>query len=185
MKILEGEIGLRDDTRVAEQARPALEVEAFEERAEGLVDRQDGLAQRCLDLAERIEKLPEGAQLFAKEIKLLSNVAAVMQDAQAILATPDTGAPAIAAETEAIEMLLASKRINPKGGGGGGSNPGGGGGGTTSDAALALVGKGVNSRENRKPRIVSDATGQTKSKLPEEFRAGLDQYFNRVSEAAQ
>ena len=51
-----------------------------------------------------------------------------MDEATEILARPETGSPAIAAETEAIELLLQSKRINPKGGGGGGSNPGGGGG---------------------------------------------------------
>ncbi len=185
MKILEGEIALRDDTRVAEQARSALAEEEFHERAEKLAERQGSLKQRSKDLAVRIEKLPEGAQLFAKEIGLLTAVARVMDDAASVLAQPDTGAPAIAAETEAIEMLLASKRINPSGGGGGGSTPGGGGGGTTSDAALALVGKGVNPREKRKTRVVADATGQTESTLPEEFRDGLDQYFNRMSESTQ
>ena len=54
-----------------------------------------------------------------------------MSDATEILARPETGGPAIAAETEAIELLLQSQRINPKGGGGGGSTPGGGGTGTT------------------------------------------------------
>ena len=40
-----------------------------------------------------------------------------------ILARPETGGPAIAAETEAIELLLKSNRINPNGGGGGGRRP--------------------------------------------------------------
>ena len=62
-----------------------------------------------------------------------------MDEATEILADPRP-APAIAAETEAIELLLQSKRINPTGGGGGGSSPGGGGQGTTNDSALALVG---------------------------------------------
>ncbi len=42
-----------------------------------------------------------------------------MLEASVILEAPETGPTAIAAETEAIELLLQSKRINPKGGGGG------------------------------------------------------------------
>ena len=72
---------------------------------------------------ERIRELPDGEAEFGKEIALLRQVSDVMDDAAGILATPETGAPAIAAETEAIELLLKSKRINPKGGGGGGADP--------------------------------------------------------------
>jgi hypothetical protein len=77
-------------------------------------------------------------------------------------------------------LLLQSKRINPKGGGGGGSDPGGGGEGTTVDSAIALLGSGTNEREVRTQQRVSQATGQTTSPLPEEFRSGLDEYFNRL-----
>src|SRR4029077_20701383 len=62
----------------------------------------------------------------------------VRGEATRILARPETGSRAIGAETEAIELLLQSKRFNP-GGGGGGANPGGGGGGTTNDSALTLL----------------------------------------------
>ena len=103
-----------------------------------------------------------------------------MDEATGILATPETGTTAIACETEAIELLLASKRINPKGGGGGGSSPGGGGGGTTTDSAMALIGKGLNLKEVREDHGVSQSTGDTGPTLPEEFRAGLDEYFNRL-----
>jgi len=72
-----------------------------------------------------------------------------------------------------------SKRINPKGGGGGGADPGGGGGGTTTDSALSLVGKGANEKEVRETPGAAQATGETGAILPEEFRAGLDTYFNR------
>ena len=103
-----------------------------------------------------------------------------MLEASVILETPETGPTAIAAETEAIELLLQSKRINPKGGGGGGSSPGGGGKGSTKDSALALIGKGLNQKEIREDRGVSQATGESGPVLPEEFRAGLDEYFNRL-----
>ena len=103
-----------------------------------------------------------------------------MEDATDILAKPETGAPAIAAETDAIELLLRSRRINPKGGGGGGSSPGGGGRGTTNDSALALIGNGLNQKEIREDHGISQATGDSGPALPEEFRTGLDQYFNKL-----
>lgn len=84
-------------------------------------------------------------------------------------------------QTEAIELLLSSKRINPKSkGGGGGANPGGGGSGDTTDAAIAMVGPGVNEKETRQDHGVEQATGTSGSNLPEEFRYGLDQYFERI-----
>ena len=118
------------------------------------------------------------------EIGLLAKVSSVMQEAAKILAQPDTGSPAIAAETEAIELLLQSKRINPKGGGGGGSTPGGGGHGKTLDSALALFGGGVNEKEVREDRGISQSSGESGASLPEEFRAGLDEYFNRLERNA-
>jgi len=180
MKILEGEIELREDTRITEQAKPAVAGEEHGKQAAQLSENQNKLQERTADLIPRIRALPEGASLFAKEIALLSKVSDVMKDARSILAEPNTGSPAIAAETEAIELLLQSKRINPKGGGGGGASPGGGGGGDTADSAIALLGKGINQREVRVQKDVQHATGESTSTLPEEFRAGLDEYFNRI-----
>jgi hypothetical protein len=181
LQILEGEVNLREETRVAEQARPALAAEEHQRQAAKLSETQDALRVRTDDVTQRIRELPDGEQEFGKEIQLLTLVSQVMNEATEILARPDTGAPAIAAETEAIELLLQSKRINPKGGGGGGgATPGGGGGGTTQDSALSLVGGGVNDKEVREDRGISQATGQSGPALPEEFRAGLDEYFNRL-----
>ena len=181
LQILEGEVNLREETRVAEQARPGQVAEEHKTEATRLSQSQDALKVRVDHVIERIRDLPDGEAQFGKEIQLLTLVAQVMNEATEILARPDTGAPAIAAETEAIELLLQSKRINPKGGGGGGgATPGGGGGGTTQDSALALVGGGVNDKEVREDRGISQATGQSGPALPEEFRAGLDEYFNRL-----
>jgi hypothetical protein len=110
----------------------------------------------------------------------MAAVDGVMGEAVELLAQPNTGDQAVAAETEAIELLLQSKRINPKSGGGGGSAPGGGGGGLTSDSALALLGSGVNQKEVREDRAIQQTTGETGTVLPEEFRSGLDEYFNRL-----
>ncbi|WP_165219869.1 hypothetical protein [Aquisphaera insulae] len=180
LQVLEGEINLREDTRVAEQARPALKAEEFRKRGAGLSTNQGGLRERIDKVVVRIGELPNGLQEFKKEIGLLNAVSEVMQDATEILAQPDTGSPAIAAETEAIELLLQSKRINPKGGGGGGATPGGGGTGKTVDSAMALLGSGVNQKELREDHGISQATGESGPVLPEEYRAGLDEYFNKL-----
>ena len=178
--ILEGEVNLREETRVAEQARPALEKADHARQATKLSDSQEGYRDRVAKVITRIRDLRDGEKAFAYEIDLLGKVEDVMVDAVAILAKPETGKPAIAAETEAIELLLKSKRINPNGGGGGGSAPGGGGGGTTNDSALALLGQGANEKEVREDHGVAQATGESGQSLPEEFRAGLDEYFNRL-----
>jgi hypothetical protein len=108
-----------------------------------------------------------------------------MQEAAGILGTPETGAPAVAAETEAIELLLKSKRINPKGGGGGGSTPGGGGTGDTQDSALALLGAGLNPQEVRQNREPEQAVGKAGTTLPAEYRSGLNRYFNELERGGQ
>jgi len=180
LQILEGEVNLREETRVAEQARAALAAPDHLKQATKLSTTQQELQVRVEKVTQRISELPEGEKEFAKEIGLLNQVANVMQEATEILAQAETGSPAIAAETEAIELLLQSRRINPKGGGGGGDSPGGGGGGTTTDSALALLGSGANDKEQREEHGVSQTTGESGPKLPEEFRAGLDEYFNRL-----
>lgn len=180
LQILEAEVNLREATRVAEQARPALEQDDYIVRAEELSDSQDGLRERVDDVVARITELPAAASSFEKELQLLSAVSQVMNEATDILSQPETGKPAVAAETEAIELLLQSKRINPKGGGGSGSTPGGGGSGTTTDSALALVGSGSNDKEVKENRGVSQATGESGREFPEEFKSGLDEFFNRL-----
>jgi hypothetical protein len=180
LQILEGEINLREETHVAEQAKSAVEAEKHATESKRLGTTQETLDGRVEKVVERIRQLPDGEAEFAKEIALLTQVSVVMKDAAGILASADTGPPAIAAETEAIELLLQSKRVNPKAGGGGGANPGGGGGGTTQDSALALLGAGLNPKEVREDKGTEQAVGETGQAWPEEYRAGLDQYFSRL-----
>jgi hypothetical protein len=184
LQILEGEVNLREETRVSEQAKPAVDADKHAAEARRLGDTQQSLDSRVVKVVERIRQLPDAEAEFAKEIALLGQVSSVMKDAARILASPDTGPQAIAAETEAIELLLQSKRINPKGGGGGGSSPGGGGGGSTQDSALALLGAGLNSKEVRENPRTEQAVGETGPAWPEEYRAGLDQYFSRLESPA-
>lgn len=185
LQILESEINLREDTRVAEQSRAAMEADSYKVEAGRLSTTQNQLSIRTQKVTERILELPDAEAEFGKEIQLLRAVEGVMDDAGEILNSPNTGAQAIAAETEAIELLLQSKRFNPKGGGGGGASPGGGGGGTTNDSALALLGKGTNDKELREDRGVSQSTGDSGTVLPEEFRGGLDEYFNQLEKTGR
>lgn len=180
LQILEGEVNLREETRVAEQAKAAVDKDTHEDTALDLSEKQDKLQFRIQKVVTRIYELEKPEENFGKELQLLAEVDDVMGQASNILSTPETGAPAIAAETEAIELLLKSKRINPKGGGGGGSSPGGGGKGDTSDSALALIGTGVNEKEHRERREVIQSSGENGRVLPEEYRTGLDEYFNRL-----
>lgn len=183
LRILEAETNLREATRIAEQAKPAQDAKDHAVEANRLANVQDELDERLGDLIQAIIDLPNGEERFAKDIALLVESAKAMHDATAILAKNDTGSRAIAAETEAIEWLLRSKKINPKGGGGGGgTDPGGGGTGTTSDSALALIGTGLNAKEKREARDVAQVTGEKARALPEEFRHGLDQYFNQLEQ---
>ncbi len=185
MKILDEEVNLREETRVAQQAKNAVAADEFAAQAEKLADRQDALADRVVDLVDRLLDEPDGQQAFGQEIQLFEKVEEVMAEAAEILGAPNTGAKAIAAETEAIELLLASQAASPNPGGGGGGGgaaggglaPGGGSTGTATSAALALVGRG-----NRTARGTGgekdQATGTSGRVLPDEFRAGLDAYFN-------
>ncbi|MFO0943425.1 MAG: hypothetical protein U0930_22040 [Pirellulales bacterium] len=182
LRILEAETNLREATRIAEQAKPAQDAKEHAIEANRLANTQDELDERLGNLIQAIIDLPNGDQRFAKDLYLLSESAKAMHDATGLLAKNDTGSTAIAAETEAIEWLLRSKKINPKGGGGGGTDPGGGGTGTTSDSALALIGTGLNAKEKREAREVAQVTGEKARVMPEEFRHGLDQYFNQLEQ---
>ena len=178
MQVLQDEMKLRDETREEETARPALDVKKYTDAANMLGYTQTGLNTRTQSAQSDIEALPDGAAKFPKEIHLLQDVSSVMDDAEGILYKPDTGPQAIAAETEAIELLLQAKRSG-KGGGGGGSNPGGGGtADSASEAALADLGPGSDGDAVVAARPVGQATGKAGREFPEEYKTGLDQYFS-------
>lgn len=183
MRILEGEMDLRDETRSLEQAKAAIEQDEFEDKATRQATTQKELVERTNNVLKDIRALPEGEKKFGKELQFIALARDAMQDAFDILSRPSTGPAAIAAETEAIELLLQSKRANPKGGGGGGgSSPGGGGGGDTNQPALALHGPGTDPNAFIEDRSVEQMSGATSEKLPEEFRDGLDAFFNALDQ---
>ena len=185
MQSLRDEMKLRDETREMENARAALEEEKFSTDAKVLGEKQSSIAKHTASAIEDIRALPDGATKFPKELQLLTAVVDVMDEAQGILVQPETGPTAIAAETEAIELLLQAKRMSPKGGGGGGSNPGGGGrAATASSAALSDLGPGSDAESTVAARPVGQATGRAGKEFPDEFKPGLDAYFSRLESQA-
>ncbi len=184
MQSLRDEMKLRDETREMGSARPALIVKEYVDAAKALATTQDGIKTRTKSAADDILALPN-ADKFGKELKLLAAVDEVMGEATQILQSPETGAPAIAAETEAIELLLQAKRPGNKPGGGGGSNPGGGGRAAfATSAALADLGPGSDAKSFVSTRPVGQATGHAGKEFPAEFKAGLDSYFNLLETPA-
>lgn len=187
MKILTEEIALRDQTRSYHQAKAQLEKDVAKTQNDELAATQDDLAERTDDVIEQIRDLPDGEQNFGKEIKQLTNASFAMGDAFDFLSEADTGPNAIAAETEAIEWLLLAKRAG-SGGGGGGSSPGGGtrGGAGWRGSALARLGGAKEKLSKVVKRNTNQATGKAGRKLPEEYRRGLDAYFEKLeSEESQ
>jgi len=82
MKILEEEVNLREETRVAEQRKDAVAEEEFAPAAEALAERQEKLADRIVDLVDRLLEEPEGERQFAQEIQLFDKVEEVMVETE-------------------------------------------------------------------------------------------------------
>ncbi len=179
MQALREEMQLRDQTREAENAKAALHPAQHLHSAKLLETQQRNIAALTQSAMDNIRKIQDAPIKFGKELHLLRAVMEVMGEASTLLATPDTGAPAVAAETEAIELLLQTKRS--KSGGGGGSSPGNGStAAAASSAALAEIGPGSDATSIVAARPVGQSTGRAGKEFPSEFKSGLDAYFNRI-----
>ena len=180
LRILKGEIDLRELTRTTEQRREVVEPEFWRREAGRLKTTQDDLLARTKKVIETLEaQVREEGKKYGKDIKRLEKAEVAMADAARLLGEPATGSATIAAETEAIEALLETKRASGGGGGGGGSSPGGNtGGGDTDRAAIALI--GVGKGQKAASRLVKQSTGHAGDGLPEEYRRGLDAYFSAL-----
>ncbi len=177
LRILNAEKDLRESTREAEQAREQMKTEAYSELAESLLVTQEDIADRTEAVLEQIKDLPEGEKKYAKQIAQISEAVVAMWDAADILSQPNTGPDAIGAETEAIECLLRAKRAKP------GAKPGDSAAGkyqTGVDgglAAMELEGDSDEDQAKVNDTYVGQSTGRAESDHPEEFKSGLDRYF--------
>ena len=183
LRIIEDEMDLRDETRSLGQLVPkgkkADDVsEEVVERATSLAVHQMAIQERTLNALNDVKALPKATEHFDEEIGKMSNSIKAMDDASGQLAEMRLGPGTIASETEAIEALLATRRGGR--GGGGGSSPGDGSAavGSTNRKPLELLGLGSNASGKVVPRQIGEGTGKTGRSLPEEYREGLDSFFN-------
>ena len=174
MRIINREIQLREETRELEQAKEALSADEYQERSIALYDTQITLTEDTREVEAQISLLPDAHERFIQnQLAKVAQAAEVMEEVEDILVEPDTGPRAIAALTEVIEILLETGRV-PNAPMITTAPP-------ATASALMLLGIGDDSGrasiENRSPR---QATGKTGRVLPEEFRQGLDAYFNAL-----
>lgn len=175
LKILEAEMGLREETRAAQNTKLAVEKEQYLAEAKRLTESQDAVKVRTEKVLQKLKDY-EFASDFGKQIAKIESAVKVMEEATGILGRPNTGGEAIAAESEAIEILLEVKRGGEMKAGAE-SNPGSGGTGDTSNPALALIGEGIDAKARPEDIATEQATGKAGRELPEEFRTGLDKFY--------
>jgi hypothetical protein len=180
-RILEAEVNLREETRIGEQTRKDLPAPAFAGLGRKLGAVQDQLAKRTVRLLRRLLEEEDAHRNFPHEIILLEQVEKVMGEASSLLSTPDTGPKAIAAETMVIEMLLKWKSavVPSRDGSDSRPDPDGGESGTTNALAELLAGQGNGTNGVSEHVEKGHTIGQSGRVLPDEFRSGLDAYFNR------
>ncbi len=183
LRIINREIQLREETREVENAKDTLNTDKYYERSEALNDTQYEIAEDTQEIARQISLLPEAnTPRIRQQYVKVAMAAEVMDEAETILARPETGPEAIAAISEVIEILLQTQRMpNTPGGGGGGDTPGGSGNVFAQLVRAMTLGSGSGDDsgeafiEKREPQQTIGKTGRV---LPEEFRQGLDAYFN-------
>lgn len=188
MKILEKEIGLREETRAAQNLREAVEAQVYQQRTDSLAATQAEIAGMNADVLRDISKLEaEKGATFPTEKNMLRQVGNIMGEVEQLLSAHETDAPTIAAETEIIELLLKVQRKQPpkqKSKGNAGSQPGAGGEGDTEESALALIGRGDEAGAQRIERTTEQTSGTITAGYPSEYRTGLDAYFRELESAA-
>lgn len=180
LRITELEMDLRDQTREAERVRHLSSTADRRADALKLSAEQKTIHGRTEAVIKAIRDL-DNADDFRRELGLLTSASAAMVDAIGYLDGEGQGLMAVAAETEAIEHLLQSRR--PSSGGGGGSDPGDGGPrrGQTDLSALALAGRSEDPRGAVAEREVLVQSGRGAAEPPVELRPSLDRYFERLN----
>ena len=102
-------MNLREETRVAEQAKPAIKAEEHVKQAEQLAGTQHKLGERTENVVDRIRALENGEEEFAKEIGLLRQVVEVMLDAKTILVSSQNWSRAAVLENREAGLLFKHK----------------------------------------------------------------------------
>ena len=179
MRILESEVNLRTQTRIAQQGKQAMEPNDYMAEAIRLSETQDLLRDRMDVVIDTLIAVPEGQVHFRGEIDLLGFASDAMVDATKTLVQPETGPPAIAAQTEAIELLLRSNKVNPDTSG---NSRQGSQGGTTDQAALTLLAEGLNEKAMQRDSETLLSTGGQNHRVPQVIQLGLQEYYQRLDQ---
>ena len=177
LRIIDREIQLREETRELDQARGGIEEKEYDERGAELSETQKELAEKSRELAEKIDELPRPTELFREVLDAqsakLRKAAVVMDEVETMLETPETGSKTIAAISEVIEILLETHRL-PNAPMVVKAPP-------ATASALQLIGHGNDgSKADIREQAPEQATGKSGREYPEEFRRGLDAYFDAM-----
>ncbi len=189
MRIVQQEENIRSKTRLLERRKEFDE--DYQDKSLALANQQ---AELRMLLNEVIVKVPPGVR------RLLDQAGKAMDDAERLLALPQTDGQTVAAETEVIELLSAgcSQCAGAMGaqsaamaalmrqlmqqmglGSSAGSAGGGSGAGGGSDTGQGKVaGEGIGG--NRDPRATDKAAGLSLEQVPMEFREAMKAYFYEV-----
>ena len=183
LRVLESEVNLREQTRMAERGREAMSRQQYMSEAIRLSESQDLIRDRLDQVVGTIQSAPGAALHFAAEMEILSLASSAMVDATKTLVSPETGPDAIAAQTEAIELLLRSKKVDPEGGeSSSGGQAGGSAGGDTNEAAAALLGKSLDALAVERQSETKFAVGRNRNEVPEQWSEGVQQYQLRLEQ---
>ncbi|MCC9599726.1 hypothetical protein LOC67_04065 [Stieleria sp. JC731] len=180
LRVLKSEVDLREETRQAERGRKAMAADDYASEAIRLSESQDSIRDRLDQVIDSLQTDRDSAIQFAAEAEVLSAARAAMVDASETMVQPDTGPSVIAAQTEAIELLLRSRKVDPSTGGA--SNSASSSGGDTDQEAIKLVGDALNEMATQRSGEVSTTTGASSFEVPQRMRADLDRYFMRLEQ---
>lgn len=189
MRLRHREASLRDQTMALESRR--ADYPRYEELARRFAATQESLMAEVRE----IQKDPMIAQVVPPQA--MEPVHAAMSDARTELAKPDTGAPAVSAETDAINIIDYLLESKCKGGGGSGAGqmamlmqmmgkgsgmgrgPGASSTGGTTDQENVDV-AGARTGDAGEERAVEKGSGVSGERMPAEFRDALQGYYNGI-----
>ena len=185
MRLVESEMNLRDETRDFDRSRAAIDPREQKQRNDGLTIYQMSVIEDALDTLGDINAIPGADAYFTRPLGMLGAAVQSMHEASGMLFEGDAGTLTLAAESAAIEALLASGRTDPQAPDGAGDAPGEGPDGSESlGNGLAFLEKYQSDQtdtwENNERDPGVDHHAQN-SQIPERFRSGLDSFTSRLN----
>lgn len=180
LRVLESEVELREQTRGTEQRRETVDDDQHMAAAIRLSEAQDLLRDRLDVIVDSLQAEPQGELNFAGEIEVLSAASQAMNEATQTLQSRETGAPAIAAETEAIELMLQSNKIKPDDSGSGSASSSQA--AATKEAAMQLLEEALNPLAKQRRGETETSIGRSRDQVPERLREPVRRFFDQLEQ---